>query len=185
MKSINLVSVFALNIGSNYCFLLLLLFLSAQVQLVLESVEVAAVTTQAVDRWLPLAEESGVQRVLDCTSAAKARVVRGGLEQMLDNLLDNAIGVAPPDTSIHVSVANASGQIEVSVQDEGPGLTVQEQSRATSRFWRAPGAEPGGSGLGLSIVAELAAASGGSLKHSDPADHQGLVVTIGLLVATR
>jgi len=150
----------------------------------LESVDVAAVTTHAVERWQPLAEESGVQILLDCTSAAKARVVRGGLEQMLDNLVDNAIVVAPPDTSIYVSVENASGQIEISVEDEGPGLTAQEQSRATSRFWRAPGAEPGGSGLGLSIVAELAAASGGSLKLSDPTDHQGLVVTIGLLVAT-
>ena len=162
----------------------LLALARSESSLSLESVEVAAVTIQAVDRWLPLAEESRVQIVLDCASAAKARVVRGGLEQMLDNLLDNAIGVAPPDTSIYVSVANASGQIEISVQDEGPGLTVQEQSRATSRFWRAPGAEPGGSGLGLSIVAELAAASGGSLKLSDPTDHQGLVVTIGLIAAT-
>jgi len=158
----------------------LLALARSESDLVLESVDVAAVATQAIDRWMALAEESEVQVVLNCSTHSQARVVRGGLEQMLDNLLDNAIGVAPPQSEILVSVTNESGDVKISVQDEGPGMTAQEQSRATSRFWRAPGAEPEGSGLGLAIVAELVAASGGSMRLSDPTDHRGLIVSLSL-----
>ncbi|CAB4889052.1 unannotated protein [freshwater metagenome] len=161
----------------------LLALARSESSLSLESVDVAAVTAQAVERWQPLAEESGVDVLLTCPATAQARVVRGGLEQILDNLLDNAIGVAPPNTKIALSVSSDSEHVTIRVQDSGPGMTDLEQERATRRFWRAPGAEPGGSGLGLAIVAELAAASGGSVKLSDPPDHTGLEVTVTLVLA--
>jgi signal transduction histidine kinase len=162
----------------------LLALARSESSLSLESVDVAAVTTQAVERWQPLAEESGVEILLSCPATAQARVVRGGLEQILDNLLDNAIGVAPPNTAIALSVSSESECVTLSVEDHGPGMSAVEKERSTRRFWRAPGAEPGGSGLGLSIVAELAAASGGSVQLSDPPDHSGLKVTVTLLVST-
>ena len=161
----------------------LLALARSESSLSLESVDVAAVTQQAVERWQPLAEESGVEILLSCPATAQARVVRGGLQQILDNLLDNAIGVAPPNTQIAVSVSTESEYVTLSVEDNGPGMSELEKERATRRFWRAPGAEPGGSGLGLSIVAELAAASGGSVQLGDPPDHGGLQVTVSLLAS--
>ncbi|GDY58536.1 hypothetical protein SVIO_091590 [Streptomyces violaceusniger] len=51
--------------------------------------------------------------------------------------------------------------IELHVLDEGPGMTADQRRRAFDRFWRAPDAPKGGTGLGLSLVQRLAHASGG------------------------
>jgi signal transduction histidine kinase len=59
-------------------------------------------------------------------------------------------------------------------------MSAEEQHRATDRFWRASDAAPGGTGLGLAIASELAAASGGSLRLSDPPEGPGLLVEVRL-----
>ena len=86
----------------------------------------------------------------------------GRLEQVLDNLLANALDVAPAREHDHgVALTGAAGA-ELRVIDEGPGLTVAERARAFDRFWRA-GAHSG-TGLGLSIVRRLIEADGGSVE---------------------
>lgn len=145
-----------------------------------ETVDVVAVATAAVDRWRPLAAEHGVQVRLEAPSAAPGRSVAGGLDQILDNLLDNALGVAPGGSDIDVSVVGSDDGVTLTIRDHGRGMSAQEQRRATDRFWRAPDASPGGSGLGLAIASELAAASGGSLRLSDPPEGPGLLVEVRL-----
>lgn len=51
--------------------------------------------------------------------------------------------------------------VELHVMDEGPGMTEEQRRRAFDRFWRAPDAPKGGTGLGLALVQRLAHASGG------------------------
>jgi signal transduction histidine kinase len=51
--------------------------------------------------------------------------------------------------------------VDLHVTDEGPGMTADQRARAFDRFWRAPGAPKGGTGLGLALVQRLAHASGG------------------------
>lgn len=53
------------------------------------------------------------------------------------------------------------GWVDLHVTDEGPGMTADQRARAFDRFWRAPGAPKGGTGLGLALVQRLAHASGG------------------------
>lgn len=53
------------------------------------------------------------------------------------------------------------GWVDLHVTDEGRGMTADERARAFDRFWRAPGAPKGGTGLGLALVQRLAHASGG------------------------
>lgn len=144
------------------------------------TVDASSVAEDAVGRWRPLAEEHGVKLDLDTPGEVLVRTVDGGLEQVLDNLLDNALVVAPRGTTICVAVTEDGDDAVLSVRDHGPGLSPTERARATDRFWRAPGAPPGGTGLGLAIVSELTTVSGGTVTIDDPADGPGLVVRVHL-----
>jgi signal transduction histidine kinase len=104
--------------------------------------------------------------------------VPDGPEQILDNLLDNAIAASAPGRRIIVGAAAAPPRHELTVQDEGPGLSGELKARALDRFWRADTSQPG-SGLGLPIAKALAEASGGSLELADTPGG-GLTVRVGL-----
>ena len=95
----------------------------------------------------------------------EVRVTAGALEQALDNLLSNAIEVAPPGTAVHCTASAAEpGHVLLTVRDEGPGMAPEQLERAFDRFWRPAGATRGGSGLGLTIARELLLAHGGDLS---------------------
>ncbi len=139
--------------------------------LLLSRAEDAAVAPEAVvlstiveDRaayWEPLAAERSVVISWDAPPAVDVRAVPGGLEQIIDNLVDNALDVAPAESTIRISALLVGANVEVHVIDEGPGLSEDDRDRAFDRFWRGEHAAPGGSGLGLSIVRQLAEAAGG------------------------
>lgn len=125
-------------------------------------VDAAAVALERADTWSSLAEERGVRIEASAPERAPVRAVDGALEQILDNLLANAIEVAPDGSAIDV-VVDVGPATTVTVSDRGPGMTEDQLGRAFDRFWRAPDAPPGGSGLGLAIVRQLARASGGDV----------------------
>jgi signal transduction histidine kinase len=81
----------------------------------------------------------------------------GTAEQIIDNLIDNALAVAPSGSQIRLLVSQPGndGRVELHVIDQGPGLSAEECQRAFNRFWRGP-APSEGSGLGLAIVQQLA-----------------------------
>jgi signal transduction histidine kinase len=87
-------------------------------------------------------------------------------EEMVGNLFDNACKWA--QSSIQIRIRSAEGELpghkllHIVVDDDGPGLTPEERAEATRRGRRLDETKPG-SGLGLSIVSDLAAAYGGSL----------------------
>jgi len=87
------------------------------------------------------------------------------IRQVLDNLLSNAIVHTPPGSSIHVRVAGGDEGAVLEVEDEGSGVDERDAKRVFERFYRADPSRSrmsGGSGLGLSIVAALAEAHGGT-----------------------
>jgi signal transduction histidine kinase len=138
-----------------------------------EVVDVATEARDRVDVWSPLAEEQGIRLMLDLNGTALAPVVPDAVAQVLDNLLANAIEVAPSASEVHVRVRTVGDHVELHVVDAGPGLTAEERDRAFDRFWRGTRAPSGGSGLGLAIVAQLASASGGDATLL-PADGRGV-----------
>ena len=75
---------------------------------------------------------------------------------LVRNLVDNALRYSPDGATVQVSVAQRSGQVELQVQDSGPGLTDPEIARLGERFYRVLGSDQPGSGLGWSIVKRLA-----------------------------
>ena len=107
------------------------------------------------------------------TSSEPARVEVCGdadrLRQLLANLLSNVRAHTPPETPATVMVRQVGETAIIEVADAGPGLTEEQQPKVFERFYRADasrrrGDGAGGSGLGLSIVASVAAAHGGSAE---------------------
>ena len=94
------------------------------------------------------------------------RAVPGAIEQILDNVLDNAIGMAPTGTHRDDHRAGRHRQHRLDDHRPGPGLSDEDKARALRRFWRGDTQRPG-SGLGLAIAEGLARASGGTLTLHD------------------
>lgn len=110
-----------------------------------------------------------------------ARARPEAVEQILDNLLDNAFHASRPGQTVTLRVSRTSTTCVLAVLDEGPGLDDEEKHVATQRFWRGSTTSDG-TGLGLSIVESLADASGATLRLDD-APGGGLAASITFLLA--
>lgn len=102
----------------------------------------------------------GVRIDLDVPPAHTARATRGDLDEMLGNLLDNACKWA--NTRVLVGSASRESDLVITVEDDGPGIPDALRNAVLQRGVRADEAAPG-SGLGLSIVRDLAELHGGSI----------------------
>ena len=145
-----------------------------------ESVDLGAVVADRCDAWFALASERDVEIASDAPPI-QVRSVPGRLEQVLDNLLSNALEVAPAGSILHIDARRAGDDARLEVRDAGPGMTPDQRARAFDRFWRAGAArrDGGGFGLGLAIVRELVNADGGTVVLDD-APEGGLRVAITL-----
>ncbi|MFJ8718178.1 sensor histidine kinase [Streptomyces violaceus] len=120
--------------------------------------------------WRPAADERGVTIALRGSIDGRPSVLAspGHLDQMLDNVLSNALEVSPDGGTITVRVDPRGDVVGVSVLDEGPGMSDAEKSRAFDRFWRGQGLTgKSGSGLGLAVVRQLATDDGGTVALTD------------------
>jgi len=145
-----------------------------------EDIDAAVVADERVVAWAPLALEKGVSLTRTGADAAPVHVVATALDQSLDALVDNAVKFSGPGASVVVDVSVDAEAVEVHVVDDGPGLSEEDRSQATTRLWRAPTVQNiEGAGLGLAIVAVLAEASGGQLRLTD-ALPRGLRATLRL-----
>jgi PAS domain S-box-containing protein len=132
-----------------------------------EPVDVAAVVRASVDAVRPQLGEAGEVEVdvADELGAASADADR--TQQVLINLLDNALkyGAAP----LRVRAEPADGAVRISVADSGPGITLAEQQRIFEKFYRVDpqlSRAPSGTGLGLYIARELVQRMGGRIEVS-------------------
>jgi len=78
------------------------------------------------------------------------------LDDLLSNLVDNALKYTPAGGSVTVSTGCSAGRPYLAVTDTGPGIPEGERSRVRDRFYRLPNSPGHGSGLGLAIVDEIA-----------------------------
>ncbi|MGH3646349.1 MAG: ATP-binding protein [Micromonosporaceae bacterium] len=146
-----------------------------------ENVDAARVAMARVTAWRPLADQRRIAlRYAASDVGVRVTALSTALDQALDALIDNALKFAGPGDRVDVSVHREKEGVVVHVLDTGPGMTTEQRSRATERFWRAPAAQNiDGSGLGLPIVAVLIEASGGRFDLL-PATPRGLDARIWL-----
>jgi signal transduction histidine kinase len=141
--------------------------------------DLAAVLRERAEYWKPLADERGVTIDVEVPAVATVSVVAGALEQIVDNLVDNALEVSPEGSTVRLAAVPVGRVVELHVADEGPGLSEPERDQAFERFWRGDDAAPGGSGLGLAIVQQLVAAGNGRAElRASPSGGLDAVVTL-------
>jgi two-component system sensor histidine kinase KdpD len=85
------------------------------------------------------------------------------LEQVVINLVENAVKYAPPGSAIDMSASASDREVVVEVADRGPGIPVGEEARIFEKFYRAKPAREGGVGLGLTICRGIVEAHGGRI----------------------
>ena len=150
--------------------LLLLARVDQQRPLEFAPVDLLAVAADAVHDARAVAPDRNVEAEL--LPSDRPPVVLGDdarLRQVAANLVSNALTHTPPDAAVRVRIGTLAGpqpQAVFEVADEGPGLAPEEAARVFERFYRADPSRTrssGGSGLGLSIVAALVAAHGGTV----------------------
>lgn len=130
-------------------------------------VDAVAVLRTRTDTWRPVVEDRGVRLRLETHPVPTVRAVPGTLEQVIDNLVANAVDVAPPGSDIVLRVVHVGDAVEVHVTDAGPGMSHDQRRQAFDRFWRARGSGHGGFGLGLAIVQRLVTAGGATVELRD------------------
>ena len=124
------------------------------------AIDLRSVLEERRDIWLPVADERGVDLVVDDGPVLRGLATPDRLSQVLDNLIDNALEVSPEGSVIHLAVVATPTGPAIHVTDHGPGMTPDQRDRAFDRFWQGPEGT-GSSGLGLAIVQKLVQADGG------------------------
>ncbi len=100
------------------------------------------------------------------------------IDDLLSNLIDNALKYTPKGGSVTVSVRQKTGKAHLAVEDTGPGIPEEERQRVRQRFYRLPNSPGHGSGLGLAIVDEIAQIYGAQLAISARQKGPGTRVSI-------
>lgn len=153
-----------------------------------EPLPLTDIVEERLSVWRPAADERGVTIALRGSGVdGRPSVLAspGHLDQVLDNVLSNALEVSPDGSTITVRVEAKGAEVVLSVLDQGPGMTDAEKSRAFDRFWRGQGLTGrSGSGLGLAVVKQLVTDDGGTVALRD-APGGGLCVEIRLRAAAQ
>ncbi len=140
--------------------------------------DVGEIVLARVDAWSAELAGRGVVPDVRLPETVRALATPGSLEQVLDNLVSNALAVSQPGSTITIEGHRAGQVVELHVRDQGPGMTAEQRVRALDRFWRA-GVPGGGTGLGLAIVHRLVTADGGTIELRE-AEGGGLDVVVAL-----
>jgi signal transduction histidine kinase len=137
--------------------------------------ELAAVLKGAIGDLAPAALAKG----MDIELTHEQHVLVSGdadlLAILFRNLIDNALRYSPPATRVAIQIERGDDEALVRITDAGPGISASERANIGRRFYRAPGTQAPGSGLGLSIVHRILVCTGAgcsSMRHRQEVDYR-------------
>lgn len=159
---------------------------AGDVRLAIAEVYPAAILRTAAAKMEPQAAAKGLRLAVELPDPAPGPV-RGDpdrLEQVLINLLDNAIRFTPEGGGITLSARRQGPVMEIAVRDTGPGIPREDLDRIWERFYKGDRARTrtkGGTGLGLAIARELVERQGGTIRaESRPGEGTTFTITLPL-----
>jgi two-component system sensor histidine kinase TctE len=120
-----------------------------------QSVDLDATVAEVAARFFDRALQSNIDLGVDVRPAA-ILADPSLLDDLLSNLVDNALKYTPPGGSVTISTGLIRGRPYLAVEDTGPGIPAEERQHVRQRFYRLPNSPGHGSGLGLAIVDEIA-----------------------------
>ncbi|MBY0227682.1 MAG: HAMP domain-containing histidine kinase [Gemmataceae bacterium] len=112
---------------------------------------------------MPRAEDKHVGLMVEGEEGPQVRADPERMAQALNNLVDNALTHTPPGGKVVLGASLEDGKVVLSVRDTGPGIPPEWLPRVFTRFFRVPGQQHPGTGLGLHIVQEIAQAHNGEV----------------------
>jgi two-component system, OmpR family, sensor histidine kinase TctE len=132
----------------------------------MQALDALQLTRNIAQQAAPTALAAGVDFGFESPSPQTALMIKGHailLREAITNLIDNAVRYAGSGASVTLRVRCDDTKVIIEVEDDGPGVSAAELSKVFERFYRASDA-PGGAGLGLAIVQEIADRHGGQAK---------------------
>jgi signal transduction histidine kinase len=139
--------------------------------------------------WQPQAERKSISMALSFDPEDQEITMLGHpdlLIQVMNNLIDNALRYCPAGSKVHLHALQSEHGLQISVEDNGPGIPASERPLVVRRFYRgdqSPNAQPeqaAGSGLGLAIAFEIMTRLGGRFEITDPVSGQGTRIELML-----
>lgn len=139
---------------------------AGQLTLAREPVDLRALVTRATDAFRSEASERGIDLTVAGDAVPPVRADPGRVEQVLRNLLSNALRFTPRGGRVSIALGPTTEGARIEVRDTGPGLPAEQAAHVFERFWRGDtpgGPAPGGTGLGLAIAKQWVEAHGGRI----------------------
>jgi heavy metal sensor kinase len=150
-----------------------------------QEVDITSIVRDACELFQPVAEDKGVNLVVEIGSNVVVRGVLQGLQRMLANLIDNALNYTPSKGTVTISVTSAEKLGIIAVKDTGVGIPPEELPHIFRRFYRCDRSRSRpGTGLGLSLVEAIVRAHRGQIAVTSTPD-VGTTFTVTLPSAAR
>jgi signal transduction histidine kinase len=149
-----------------------------------EKVDTAAEVQRIVEEFQPLAAARGAHVTLATEPVAPLLLRPAAMRHLVLNVLDNAVKYGPTGQTIRVRVHQVDGEVRIEIGDEGPGIVAAERAKVWKPYQRGRTAgHTAGSGIGLAVVRDVAAAHGGRAWIEDPPHGVGALFVIALPAA--
>jgi signal transduction histidine kinase len=143
---------------------------TGQLQLERAETDIAAMTESVGSMLAEISGRRITVRASDSPETFRAAVDGVRIEEVVVNLIDNAVKYSPDDTPIDVELGSTPDAIRIAVRDRGPGIRTAERDRIFEPFHRSSSIGGPGVGLGLHIAREIVELHGGTLTLEAPAD---------------
>lgn len=146
-----------------------------------EAVAPISLVEQALERAAGLLEDLPITRAYDA-ALPNVRADPARVEEVIINLLENAVRYGEASRGLTVRVFTANNQVQIAVEDQGPGIPAEKQGTIFEKYTRAAPGSTRGTGLGLYISRKIIEAHGGRISVQSPPSHaaRGAVFTFSL-----
>lgn len=146
------------------------------------NIELSELIETLASDWLPRAYAKSIDFGFELSPASIVGS-KWQIQEMLANLVDNALRYTPSQGKITLRCSADNEYVHIAIEDNGPGIPADQREQVFERFYRLNEA-PEGCGLGLAIVQEIVRHHGGHIEISAPETHDGTLVRVQLPAAT-